>query len=136
MTGELSWFTAWDQGVFYAINSIFSSSFFDWLMPVISNWSLWQIPVAIGWLVYMLRGKKRARLIGVFAIMLIAFTDQISSSVVKPFVERERPCNVVPSVHYHQDGQWIITDKFGLTTYKSSYSFPSSHAANIAGQAV
>lgn len=133
---ELSWFTAWDHGVFYVINSLFSSSFFNWLMPVLSNWSLWQVPMGIIWLVYMIRGKKRMRLIGVFALVLVALTDQISSSVIKPFVARQRPCNVIPSVHYYHDGQWIVTDKFGLTTYKSSSSFPSSHATNIAGQAI
>lgn len=136
MTGEMSWFIASDRGLFHVINSAFASSFFDWLMPIVSDWSLWQIPVGIVWLVYMIRGKKRARLIGVFAIVLIALTDQISSAVVKPFVERERPCNAIPSVHYYQDEQWIVTDKFGLTTYKPSYSFPSSHATNIAGQAI
>jgi undecaprenyl-diphosphatase len=136
MMTELSWFMVWDRGVFHVINSIFTSTFFDWLMPVISNWSIWQIPVAVVWLIFMIRGSRRARLIGVFAIVLVALTDQISSSVVKPFVRREHPCNVIPSVHYYQDGKWIYTDKFGLTTYKESYSFPSSHATNLAGQAI
>jgi len=136
MTGELSWFTVWDCGLFRVINSLFTSSFFDWLMPILSKWSLWQIPFGIVWLIYMIRGRKRARLIGVFAIVVVVMTDQVSSAIVKPFVQRERPCNVLASVHYYDDGKWIVTDKFGLTTYKSSYSFPSSHATNMAGQAI
>ena len=138
MAGELSWFTAWDCGLFRVINSLFSSSFFDWLMPIISRWSLWQIPFGILWLIYMIRGRKRARLIGVFAILVVVLTDQVSSALVKPFVQRERPCNVLASVHYYDDGKWIMTDKFGLTTYRSptDYSFPSSHATNMAGQAI
>ncbi len=133
---ELSWFASWDNGIFHIINSVFTSSFFDWLMPIISSWALWQIPFGIIWLIYIIRGKKRERLIAVFAIVVVALTDQLASSVIKPYVERERPCNVIPSVHFYEDGKWITTDKFGLTTYKDSPSFPSSHAANIAGQAV
>jgi undecaprenyl-diphosphatase len=136
MTGELSWFATWDGGLFRVINSLFRSSFFDWLMPFLSSWAVWQIPFGIIWLIYMIRGRKRARLIGVFAILVIAMTDQVSSTVIKPLVERERPCNALPSVHYYDDGKWIVTDKFGLTTYKPSFSFPSSHAANLGGQAI
>jgi undecaprenyl-diphosphatase len=136
MIGELSWFTAWDIGLFHVINSLFTSSFFDWLMPILSDLTIWQIPLGLIWLIYMIRGKKRARLIGIAAIVLVVITDQVSSSVVKPFVQRERPCNVIGSVHYYHDGQWMVTDKFGLTVYDSSYSFPSSHAANMAGQAI
>ncbi len=136
MTGELSWFTAWDSGLFHVINSLFTSSFFNWLMPIISDLSFWQFPLGIIWLIYMIRGKKRARLIGIAAIILVVMTDQISSSVVKSYVQRDRPCNVIGSIHCYQDGKWITTDKFGLTVYDSSYSFPSSHATNLAGQAV
>ncbi|MBM3325032.1 MAG: phosphatase PAP2 family protein [Calditrichaeota bacterium] len=136
MIGELSWFSAWDNGLFHLVNSVFTSSFFDWLMPIFSDLRIWQIPLGILWLIFMIRARKRNRLLGIFAIVLVVMTDQVSSSLIKPLVQRERPCNVIGSVHYYQDGQWIITDKFGLTTYKSSYSFPSSHATNLAGQAV
>lgn len=138
MTNELSWFMQWDRGVFGMINQMFTSSFFDAIMPALSNQMLWLVPMGIAWLIFMIRTNRRGRIIALACFLVVAATDQISSSLIKPAVQRVRPCNVIPLTHYYveDDGKWIYTDKFGLTTYKSSYSFPSSHAANIAGQAV
>jgi undecaprenyl-diphosphatase len=132
----LSGFAYWDHAVFDAINHELANGFFDRIMPVLSNAALWFVPLGILWLVFFIRTDRRGRLIAIGCFLVIAATDQLSSSVLKPAFARPRPCNVVPSTHYYQDGKWIMTDKFGLTTYKSSYSFPSSHAANMGGQAV
>jgi undecaprenyl-diphosphatase len=48
---------------------------------------------------------------------LIAVSDQISSSMLKPFFERVRPCNVIENVNI-------------LVNCTRSYSMPSSHAVN------
>jgi membrane-associated phospholipid phosphatase len=133
--GELSWFTGIDRGIFEVVNKLFTSRFFDMLMPVISNLMVWAVPLGIAWIVFFIRAHRRGRLVALCCFLVIAGTDQLSSSVVKPFVNRTRPCNVVPQTHLYLDGRWITTDKFGLTTYKDSPSFPSSHAANVAGQA-
>ncbi|MBU1985452.1 phosphatase PAP2 family protein [bacterium] len=126
----------WDSATFGVINKLFTSGFFDALMPVLSNLAYWLIPLGIIWVVYFFRSDRRGKLIALCCFLVVAATDQISSSVIKPIVQRNRPCNVVPQTHLYLNGKWLYTDKFGLTTYKSSYSFPSSHAANIAGQAM
>jgi undecaprenyl-diphosphatase len=136
MNGELSGFMHWDRSAFEVMNKWFSSSFFDALMPIIADFYVWVIPIAIIWLWYFVRSERRGRIIALCAFLVIAATDQASSSLVKPYVQRQRPCNVIPACRLYMDGNWITTDKFGLTTYKTSYSFPSSHAANIAGQAI
>lgn len=136
MGHELSWFTGMDRWLFELINKSFVSGFFDSLMPVASNMTLWLIPLGAAWLVFMFRTDRRGRLIALCCFIVVAGTDQLASSVIKPAVGRNRPCNVVPQTHLYLDGKWQTTDKFALTTYKSSYSFPSSHAANIAGQAM
>lgn len=136
IAAQHSWFSRLDMGTFEVINKMFTSGFFDSLMPVLSNLTLWAIPLGIIWLVYFFRTDRRGKLIALCCFLVIAATDQLSSTVIKPVVGRNRPCNVVPQTHFYQDGRWIYTDKFGLTVYKSSYSFPSSHAANIAGQAM
>jgi undecaprenyl-diphosphatase len=105
-------------------------------MPVFSSFGVWFIPAALAWAVFFLRTNRRGKLIALCCFLVVAATDQISSSVIKPTVRRIRPCNVIPETRFYHDGEWITTDKFGLVTYKPSYSFPSSHAANIAGQAV
>jgi undecaprenyl-diphosphatase len=135
---ELSWFEHWDRGVFGMVNQMFTSSFFDAIMPMISDQRMWLIPLGLLWLVFFFRTSRRGRIVALCCFVVVAATDQLSSSVIKPMVQRVRPCNVIPQTHYYdQDKElWIYTDKFAMTTYKSSYSFPSSHAANMAGQAI
>lgn len=136
MQGDLSWLTRLDHSIFEVVNKWFTSGFFDALMPVLSNLMVWLVPLGIVWIIFFIRTRRHGRIVALFCFLVIAATDQLSSSVIKPLVGRNRPCNVVPSTHLYLDGKWITTDKFGLTTYKNSYSFPSSHAANLAGQAM
>ncbi len=138
MTAELSWFEHWDRGVFSMVNQLFTSSFFDAIMPMISDRMLWLIPLGLLWIVFFFRTSRRGRIIALCCFVVVAATDQVASSVIKPAVKRIRPCNVIPQTHFYDEANevWIYTDKYALTTYKTSYSFPSNHAANIAGQAV
>jgi undecaprenyl-diphosphatase len=136
MNGELSGVMAWDRSGFEALNKWFSSSFFDALMPLVSDFYIWAVPAAIIWIWFFVRSDRRGRIIALCAFLVIAATDQLAASVIKPYVQRQRPCNSVPSTRLYLDGKWQTTDKFGLTTYKTSFSFPSNHAANITGQAV
>jgi len=48
----------------------------------------------------------------------IVLSDQMCNSVIKPWVGRVRPCNVLENVHL-------------LINCINSFSFPSSHATNI-----
>ena len=135
MGGELSGFVGWDRAIFEVINKSLSSGFFDAILPAASNFNVWVLPLGILWLVFFIRTTRRGRLIALTCFLVVAATDQLSDSVLKPTVQRIRPCNVIPETRYYDGDRWVITDKFGMTTYKSSYGFPSSHAANIAGQA-
>jgi undecaprenyl-diphosphatase len=132
---QVSWFSNFDHSTFDVINKWFTSGFFDVIMPVVSDLTYLAIPIGIIWLVYFIKTNKRGRIIALGCFLVVAATDQLSSSVIKPIVQRNRPCNTVPETHLYLDNRWLTTDKFGLTVYKTSYSFPSSHAANIAGQA-
>lgn len=133
---ELSWFTGADRSIFELLNKTFTSSLFDAIMPVISDVAIWAIPLGIAWVVFFIFTDRRGRTIALCCFLVMAATDQLSSHVIKPFVQRPRPCNVVPETRLYKDGHWVVTDKFALTTYVDSYSFPSSHAANLAGQAM
>ncbi len=138
MTAELSWFEQWDRGVFGMVNQTFTSSVFDALMPMFSDPYLWLIPLGILWMVFFFRTNRRGRIVALCCFVVVAATDQIAATLIKPAVARVRPCNVIPQTHYYDADRdnWIYTDKFAMTTYKSSFSFPSNHAANMAGQAV
>ncbi|MCB1059318.1 MAG: phosphatase PAP2 family protein [Calditrichaeota bacterium] len=138
MGAELSWFEHWDRGVFGMVNQMFTSSFFDAIMPMLSDRTLWLVPLGLIWIVFFFRTSRRGRIVALCCFVVVAATDQLSSAVIKPTVKRIRPCNVIAQTHYYDEDRdlWIYTDKFAMTTYKSSYSFPSSHAANMAGQAI
>jgi undecaprenyl-diphosphatase len=135
--GSMSGFAAWDRGMFEVINKSMANGFLDTLLPLFSDFSIWLVPLAILWIFHFIRTDRRGRLIAIGCFLVLAATDQISDNFLKPMVHRNRPCNVIPAVHYYDDrGEWLTTDKFALTTYKHSFSFPSNHAANIAGQAM
>jgi membrane-associated phospholipid phosphatase len=115
-----------DLKLFYLINDKMSNSFFDKVMPWCRDKNNW-IPlyvVLVIWVIYIFR-KEAWKVIGA-AIILVACTDQISSSVIKPLVGRLRPCHN-PSLVGHMH---LLVDCGG------GLSFVSSHAANHFGLAV
>jgi len=71
-------------------------------------------------------GGKKGRITVLLALIIIILSDHLSSSFIKPLVRRTRPCH--PDV-FIEGGRFLI----GL---KRSFSFPSSHAANITSMAV
>ena len=68
------------------------------------------------------RANRRNRwLLAVVVLGAVGLSDLASSHLMKPLLARVRPCHVVEPVFLH-----------GLSCRESTYSFPSSHAANIA----
>jgi len=109
-----------DLSAFYFINHTLQNSLFDVVMPFITD--LNQMPpvlvlVGAGWVLAVWKGSKEVRAAALLLIPLIAFSDQLSSSVLKPLIERIRPCHVLTDVHL-------------LVGCGGGKSFPSSHAVN------
>jgi len=79
----------------------------------------------LSWLIWQY--KKRA--IGMVAsiVLTIVIADQTASTLLKPWVERLRPCHV----EYLQGKLHLVVEGCGGT-----YGFASSHAANSVGLAV
>jgi undecaprenyl-diphosphatase len=111
-----------DQQLFHFFNSTLANPFFDLIMPIITNdWVLRVIfLIIVGSL--LIYGKRRERIVAFFCIIAVALSDQTSSHLIKPLVERIRPCHVLPDVHL-------------LVPCSQGLSFPSSHAANTFGLA-
>jgi undecaprenyl-diphosphatase len=84
----------------------------------------------------MVWGRKRGRIIASVALVLVILTDQVTAGVLKPVIQRSRPCNLLPGIRLFLEGDWITTSKLPVLTYNTSFGFPSSHAANLTGQAV
>lgn len=110
----------WDVDWFLKIHRGLSNGFFDWLMPLVRNRFIW-IPLYLFIVVFsMVKYKK----VGYYIIGVLLFTfaigDLTASRLIKPLVERVRPCNEPKLAAY------IIH----RVPCGSGQSFPSAHATN------
>jgi undecaprenyl-diphosphatase len=121
-----------DAALFRLINGRWANPAFDAAMPIITDIDKWKIVIILVWSALVMFGGSKGRWAALVLIPLVAASDQLSSAVIKPLVARMRPCEVLGSVHLWSgaDG-WITTSSEIIGGYKRSFSFPSSHAANI-----
>jgi undecaprenyl-diphosphatase len=118
--------------LFRILNGKAQNRFFDLLMPLITDFSKWRIVLIIIWAILIFAGGPKGRWAAFMMIPLIAASDQLCASVIKPLTERARPCQVLGSVHLWNGSEgWITTPELITKSYKSSFSFPSNHAANM-----
>ena len=112
-----------DIKLFYLINNGTQNKFFDHLMPWITNRNNWWpvIGAVVFYLLYF--GEKKGRVAVVAIAVAVGISDYTASSLIKPFIARIRPCNVLEGVNL-------------LVNCTKAYSFPSSHASNILALAV
>jgi undecaprenyl-diphosphatase len=113
----------WDQSVFLFLNGRLIHPILDHVMPVITNADYWRVPLGIAWLLLVVFGGKKGRIVALLAAVTLTFSDQISSALIKPLVGRVRPCYALEQVRL-------------LIQQTDSPSFPSSHAANMTAMAV
>jgi len=113
-----SFFASLDTALFYLINEQGQNSFFNWLMPFMTELkNFTYVLVALGiWILW--KERKAGLFFLVFIGLTLTITDQFSSHLLKEVIGRVRPCYVLENVHM-------------LTECNTSYSFPSSHAVNI-----
>lgn len=107
----------WDTIWFYMINLQTQNGFFDLIMPALSDIKLWRIPLILAATVAAILGGRRARITVLLAVIILVFSDQVSSHVLKPLISRQRPCHVLEGVRL-------------LVPCGGRLSFPSSHATN------
>jgi len=110
----------WDIQLFYIINNDWNNSVFNAILPFLRNKLLW-IPLYLflfTFILYNLRNK--AIFILLFAGLTIFAADFTSSKLIKPQVERLRPCN----------NKVMKSTVILLVHCGHGYSFTSSHATN------
>jgi undecaprenyl-diphosphatase len=110
-----------DYHLFHLINAEWRNAFLDAVMPIIRSKYVWY-PVYVGIIAWAFtRYKSKLGFLYVVSLLsCVAVTDLLSSSVLKPLVQRLRPCNELLSGH-----EVVLNVSCGY-----GYSFPSSHAAN------
>ena len=112
-----------DTRLFYWINQDLRNPFFDWLMPLITEFDHWKWFLLSAWMILFIWGNREVKISLVLLALLVGLLDYSNSFFFKHLFARPRPCNVLPHVHLF----WPCP---------RSYSFPSNHAANIFGAAV
>ncbi len=106
-----------DVQLFYFINHSLANPVFDKFFVFITDVSHWYIAWLILLGILFFQGGKAGKFAAVTALILIAVSDQFSSSFLKNLIARPRPCNVLEGVRL-------------LVTCGGTYSMPSSHALN------
>jgi undecaprenyl-diphosphatase len=109
-----------DTVVFRFFNSTIANPVFDMLMPFLTDLNKQRLVlVLVGTLLLwmIIRGKRSVRLAAFCLLVTILLSDQVSSSVIKYWLLRDRPCHALQDVRL-------------LVSCGSGFSFPSSHAVN------
>lgn len=109
-----------DTELFLKINKGLSNDFFDAIMPLVRNRFFWS-PLYIFIIIFSIKQyKKQGYYIILGLLITFAMGDLIASRIIKPNVQRIRPCNEIN-----------LTNKIiKRVPCGSGYSFPSAHATN------
>ncbi len=120
-TNIIDWLKKWDTYFFLKINKNFTNTILDAVYPWYRDSITW-IPFYIFMLVFMMVnfGKKTWYWLW-FSLLTILVSDQLSSTVVKGFFARSRPC---------RDEVLQFQVRLLLGGCSGGYSFTSSHATN------
>ncbi len=115
-----------DQNLFYKINTVWTTPFLDHNFPWWRDATM-SYPIYLFLLLFVLINFGwRAWTWIVFIAMNVVITDQLSSSFIKDWVGRLRPC---------QDPAMVGHVRMLLRHCSGGFSFPSSHAVNHFGAA-
>lgn len=115
-----------DKNVFTFINVDASAPWLDGFMKLLRNAPVW-IPLYAFMVYWVIRfGRPYAWQFILLTIVTFAFNDFVSAKVLKPWIERPRPC-------YDAELSLVMRNLVGCG---GRYGFPSSHAANHFGLAM
>jgi undecaprenyl-diphosphatase len=115
---------ALDQSCFIWMNQKATNPFFDSIMPLIRESTFW-IPLYLFFIIFVfVNFGKKGWVWLLFTLLTILLTDQISSGLIKNFVQRPRPCF---------DPNFYSQVRMLLDHCSGGYSFTSSHATNHFG---
>ena len=122
-----AWINQVDTFLFLQINTVYTNSFLDTVYPWYREGNAW-VPLYLFMIIFTIQNfPKKAFAWILFVVITIILTDQISSSWVKPFFQRPRPCN---------DPLIMSQVRLLLDHCSGGFSFTSSHATNHFGFAV
>lgn len=114
-----------DKAIFMFINMTLSNQVTDFIMPIITADNLLRIGYLSVLILILIKGSKNLRWAALFSLLVILLTDQIAAGLLKPLIERARPCHI-----------FMIDEINLLVNCGGGKSMPSAHASNAFGQAM
>ncbi len=115
------WLTSVDRALFFFINDSLANPVTDIFMPFVTADLNLRILYAACLIMILWKGDRRLRLAVIFSLITVALCDQLVSTLLKPLLARPRPC-------HEMEVRLLVGCGAG-------FSMPSSHAANLFGQA-
>jgi membrane-associated phospholipid phosphatase len=113
-----------DLQLFHFINQTIANDFFDVVCPILRDPTFLAVCyLAFATITYINFPKQFIRIIAIGALTFL-LSDQLSSTLIKPFIHRIRPCN-----------EGGVNGRLIIEHCGSGFSFVSSHAANSFGMA-
>lgn len=112
-----------DRAVFFFVNGQLANPVMNFLMPLITNDQFLRAFYGVAMVILLWRGNARLRWLVLFSALTLAATDQTAAHLLKPLIERVRPCHVLSDVNL-------------LVGCGGGWAMPSAHAANAFGQAL
>ena len=112
----------WDKQLFNLFNSGLHHPFLDWLMPILTDFSYFRIPLFLSLAALFIWGGRKGRWLVILGLIGVGLADFTAHQFLKPFFARARPCHILESVRL-------------LVGCGGFYGFPSNHACNFFGAA-
>lgn len=119
----LEYLISLDHQLFHLINVEWANPMTDLVMSFLTSEWVLRIGYVVAMTLFLWKGTKERRLLVVASVIALAATDLVVSALLKPIIERPRPCHVLTDIHL-------------LVHCGAGFSMPSSHAANAFGQAI
>jgi membrane-associated phospholipid phosphatase len=115
------WLDNGDRQLFLLVNGAWNHPWLDAILPIWREANTWMPLYLFLILFVVINFPTKAFSWILTAIICFAISDQMSSSLLKPFFARLRPCN---------DPELVGMVRLLLPNCGSGYSFTSSHATN------
>lgn len=115
------WLDACDRQFFRLVNGVWTHPWLDAILPIWREANTWMPLYLFLILFIVINFPSKAFSWILTAIITFAISDQVSSSLFKPFFARLRPCN---------EPELVGMVRLLLPNCGSGYSFTSSHATN------
>jgi len=111
-----------DRTLFYFINVSLANPVTDFVMPIVTADNLLRVFYAVAVVLLLWKGDSRVRWLVLFSGLALLIADQTSAGLLKPLINRPRPCHELANIHL-------------LVGCGGGRSMPSAHAANSFAQA-